>query len=118
MDLATQRKLLALVGLGARGRLVVVGVEQVRRAVLKGKVLFAVVAPDASKHSREKVVPLLAARRVGFVEGPGAAELGRAVGREATAAVGIVDEGLARGIRALLHRGAAAPVESSPVGTQ
>lgn len=113
-----QRKLLALVGLGARGRLAMVGVEQVRRAVLKGKILFAVVAPDASRHSREKLLPLLAARRVAFVEGPSATELGHAVGRETTAAVGIVDEGLAHGIRALLRTGAVALEESSPVGTQ
>ena len=80
----------------------VVGVEQVRSAIKRGNVVFAVVAPDASPHSRQKVVPLLRARRVNFVEGPSAAELGAAVGREQTAAVGIVDPQLARGIRDLV----------------
>ena len=51
---------------------------------------------------REKIVPLLRARRVNFVEGPTATELGAAVGREQTAAVGVIDAQLARGIRALV----------------
>jgi ribosomal protein L7Ae-like RNA K-turn-binding protein len=50
----------------------------------------------------DKVVPLLNARRVRFVTGPTAAALGAAVGRETTAAVGIIDRQLAKGIRALV----------------
>jgi ribosomal protein L7Ae-like RNA K-turn-binding protein len=38
---------------------------------------------------------------VRIVHAPSASELGRAVGREQAAAVGIVDRELARGIRAL-----------------
>ena len=102
MDEATQRKLLGLVGLGVRGRLAVVGVEQVRAAALGGRLRLAVVAPDASRHSLDKVLPLLAARGVTVVQGPGAAELGAAVGRETTAAVGVVDQQLALGIRKAL----------------
>ena len=86
-----------------RSRGVVVGVEQVRQAAKKGKLAFAVVAPDASVNSRDKVVPLLVARGVKFVEGPSAAELGAAVGREQAAAVGIIDRELARGIRKLVQ---------------
>jgi ribosomal protein L7Ae-like RNA K-turn-binding protein len=94
--------MLRLIGLGVRARTVVVGVEQVRSAIKKGNIVFAVIAPDVSVNSREKIVPLLRARRVNFVEGPTAAELGAAVGREKTAAVGIVDPQLARGIRDLV----------------
>ena len=110
MDEATQRRLLGLIGLGVRGRLVVVGVERVREAALRGKLVLAVMAPDASHNSRDKVVPLLEARRVRFIEGPTAAALGAAVGKESTAVVGIVDRQLAKGIRGL--------VESSPGGAQ
>lgn len=101
------RKLLGLVGLGYRGRLVVVGVEMVRDAAQRGRLELAIVAPDASKHSLDKVLPLLAARRIQHVEGPGAVELGHAVGRESTAAVGIVDRQLAKGMRELVEAGAA-----------
>ena len=102
MERSVAERLLRLIGLGVRARNVVVGVEQVRRAAKKGNLVFAVVAPDASANSREKVMPLLRARRVKFVEGPTAAELGAAVGREQTAAVGVVDPQLARGIRELV----------------
>jgi ribosomal protein L7Ae-like RNA K-turn-binding protein len=102
VERAIAERMLRLIGLGVRARNVVVGVEQVRTAARKGTLIFAVVAPDASANSREKVLPLLRARRVNFVEGPTAAELGAAVGREQTAAVGVIDAQLARGIRELV----------------
>ena len=95
-----------------RGRGAVVGVEQVREGAKKNKVAFAVVATDASRHSLDKIVPLLNARRVRFVEVPSAAELGGAVGRETTAVVGIVDRQLAKGIRELVESGS----DGSPIG--
>ena len=98
-------RLLRLVGLGVRGRGAVIGVEQVREGAKKNKVAFAIVAMDASRHSLDKVIPLLNARRVRFVEVPSAAELGGAVGRETTAVVGIVDRQLAKGIRELVESG-------------
>ena len=94
-------RVLRLVGLGVRSRGAVVGVEQVREAARKGKLKVAVVATDASRHSVAKVVPLLEAKRIRVVEVSSAAALGRAVGREQTTAVGIVDAQLAKGIRAL-----------------
>lgn len=107
LSAADRDRLLRLVGLGVRGRGAIVGVEQVREKAKKNKVAFAVVAMDASRHSLDKVVPLLNARRVRFVEVPSAAELGGAVGRETTAVVGIVDRQLAKGIRELVESGSA-----------
>jgi ribosomal protein L7Ae-like RNA K-turn-binding protein len=98
-----ERRILGLIGLGVRARNAVVGVEQVRQAARRGRLRLAVVAPDASAHSRDKVMPLLAARRVRVIEGPGVAALGSAVGREATAAIGITDAALARGLRAVVE---------------
>ena len=97
----TQR-VLRLVGLGVRSRGAVVGVEQVRDAAKKGKLALAVVAASASKHSLDKVLPLLEARHVRIIEVASATELGQAAGREQTAAIGIVDRQLARGIRELM----------------
>ena len=105
LSAADRGRLLRLVGLGVRGRGAIVGVEQVRENAKKNKVAFAVVAMDASRHSLDKVVPLLNARRVRFVEVPSAAALGGAVGRETTAVVGIVDRQLAKGIRELVESG-------------
>lgn len=104
---AERQRVLRLVGLGVRGGGAVIGVENVREQVKRNKVAFALVAVDASRHSLDKIVPLLNARRVRFLEVPSAAELGAAVGRETTAAVGIVDRQLAKGIRALVESGSA-----------
>jgi ribosomal protein L7Ae-like RNA K-turn-binding protein len=104
-------RVLGLLGLGVRGRGAVVGVEKVREAAKRGKLVLAVVAPDASRHSLAKVTPLLEAKRVRIIEGPDATQLGGAVGRESTAAVGVVDRDLARGILAIVD---GAP--SSPTG--
>lgn len=105
MNAEVTRRMLRLVGLGVRSRGAVVGVEQVREAARKGKIVLAVVARDASVHSVAKVVPLLEARHVRIVRSPSAIDLGHAVGREQTAAVGIVDRQLAKGIRALMDSG-------------
>jgi ribosomal protein L7Ae-like RNA K-turn-binding protein len=94
-----RRKVLGLVGLGVRGRLAVVGAEQVREATRKGTVSLALVAQDVSRHTLDKVVPILRAKQVLILEWPSAAELGAVVGRDSTAAIGVVDNALARGIR-------------------
>src|SRR3954470_18469249 len=101
MDTSQQRKLLGLIGLGVRGRGAIVGVQQVREAAKRGKLHLAIAAPDASSNSLDKVLPLLRARGITVVAGPSAVELGSAAGRETTAVIGIVDRGLAKGIRAL-----------------
>ena len=102
MNDVTRQRMLRLLGLGMRSRGVVVGVERVREAAKSNKVVFAVVATDVSSNSLDKIVPLLNARRVRFIEVPSAMELGAAVGREQTAVVGIVDRQLAAGVRDLV----------------
>jgi ribosomal protein L7Ae-like RNA K-turn-binding protein len=101
MEAAQTRKLLGLIGLGVRGRGAIVGVQQVREAARRGKLQLAIAAPDASINSLNKVLPLLRARGILVVAGPSAVELGSAAGRDATAVIGIIDRGLAKGIRAL-----------------
>ena len=102
MDDGTRDKLLRLLGLGVRGRGAVVGVDRVREAAFKGTLVLAVIAPDASTNSLDKVVPLLRARRVPVLDGPGTTQLGHAVGRDATAVDGVTDPNLALGIQRML----------------
>jgi ribosomal protein L7Ae-like RNA K-turn-binding protein len=98
-------RILRLLGLGIRSRGAVVGVERVRDAAKGGKLAFAVVASDASKNSLDKVLPLLKARRISFIEVPSAAQLGAVAGRDQVAAIGVVDRQLANGIRGLTRTG-------------
>lgn len=93
-----KRKVLGLVGLGLRGRLAVVGVQQVRDAAKRGKLKIALVASDASQNSLDKVESLLAARRVTVIRSFSAGELGEVAGRELVAVIGVSDAGLANGI--------------------
>ena len=109
MDADVAQRVLGLLGLGARGRRVVVGVQLVREAARRGDLVLAVIAPDASRHSLAKVTPLLDARGVRIIEGPDTARLGAAVGRESTAVVGVVDGDLARGILAIVDGAPASP---------
>jgi ribosomal protein L7Ae-like RNA K-turn-binding protein len=102
-------RVLGLIGLGVRGGGAVVGVELVREAAKKGKLALAVIAPDASRHSLAKVTPLLEAKRIRIIEAPGAHRLGAAVGRESTAAVGVLDRNLPGGILAIVVAGSAEP---------
>lgn len=103
MDAALRRRLLGLAGLGVRARNAVVGVDQVRAAAQSGALRIALVAGDVSRHSRDKIVPMLAAKRILTVDGFTASELGGVAGREATAVIGIVDAQLAKGIRGALR---------------
>jgi ribosomal protein L7Ae-like RNA K-turn-binding protein len=118
MDAETERKLLGLIGLGARARNVVVGVDRVKDAARRGKLRVAIVAPDASHNSREKVLPLLTARRIRIIEGPGAASLGAAVGKASAVVVGVTDAPLAAGIRRLMDPGAASGRHHGSRGTR
>lgn len=110
MQADVAQRVLGLLGLGVRGRRAVVGVELVREAAKRGTLELAVIAPDASRHSLAKVTPLLQAKRVRIIEGPAATQLGAAVGRESTAAVGVVDRNLARGILAIVDGAPASPI--------
>ena len=83
-----------------RARGVIIGVDQVRAAAKGDALCLAIMAADAARNSREKLLPLLAARKVTVLQGPSAEVLGAALGRGPTVAVGVVDRALASGIRA------------------
>jgi ribosomal protein L7Ae-like RNA K-turn-binding protein len=115
MDDVTRQRMMRLLGLGVRSRGVIVGVQMVKEAAKANKIIFAVVASNASSNSLDKIVPLLNARRVRFIEVPSATELGVSVGRDQTAVVGITDRQLASGVRELVEK---ADASSRSVGTQ
>ena len=77
------RRCSGLIGLGYRGRSVVVGVDAVRRELQAGKCWCVVVAEDASPRAMEKVVRLAAAKAVPLLPGPRRRRDRRAVGKAA-----------------------------------
>ena len=99
----TRQRVIRLLGLGVRSRGAIVGLELVRNAARKGKLGFVAVAHDVSKNSLDKLVPLLEARRISFIQEISAEELGLLAGRPKTAAIGVTDAQLAKGIRDLVR---------------
>ena len=105
IDDAAKRKILGLAGLGIRGRLAIVGVQQARDAAKRGRLKLALVANDASQNSLDKVASLLSAKGVTTLTDFTAAELGAVAGRESVTVIGVSDAGLSRGIRAAVAGG-------------
>jgi ribosomal protein L7Ae-like RNA K-turn-binding protein len=93
--------LVALLGLGARARSLVIGVAGVRARLQRGRLAAVVIAADASERTREKVERLAVARGVPVLVGPAAARLGARLGRPAVQTVGVSDRALARGLMRL-----------------
>ncbi|HYU08431.1 MAG TPA: ribosomal L7Ae/L30e/S12e/Gadd45 family protein [Gemmatimonadales bacterium] len=91
-------RLTRLLGLGVRAGNVVIGVAGVRAGLQRGKVVCVVLAADAGQRTMEKVTRLAEARRIPVIRGPGATELGTALGKPPVQAVGVSDAALARGL--------------------
>ncbi len=91
-------RLTRLLGLGVRAGNVVIGVAGVRAGLQRGKLVCVVLAADAGQRTMEKVTRLAEARSIPVLRGPGATELGTALGRPPVQAVGVSDRALAQGL--------------------
>ena len=98
----TAEQALNLLGLAARAGSALPGTERVREAARGGKLIFAILAADASANSRGKLEPLLAALAIPYVIRFDRVELGAAVGRAPLGAVGVIDPSLGRRLQSLL----------------
>lgn len=96
------RAVLDLIGLSARARGLVSGTGAVRNAVREGNVYCVVLARDSAEGQRQKLIPLLDARRVPYQIAFTREELGAASGRAPVSAIGISNPGLASRIGELL----------------
>jgi ribosomal protein L7Ae-like RNA K-turn-binding protein len=87
-----------LLGLAARARALVRGTERVREAVRGGDAAFVIVAADASDNAKGKLIPLLEANGVPFVERYDRDSLGAAIGTAPVSAIGITGREFAAAI--------------------
>jgi len=90
--------LLGLIGLGYRGRRIIVGEDGVRKELQAGTCWCEVVAEDASPRAVDKVVRLATAKGVPLLPGPSAAAIGAQLGKPPVMAVGVRDRALAGGM--------------------
>ncbi|HWV56092.1 MAG TPA: ribosomal L7Ae/L30e/S12e/Gadd45 family protein [Longimicrobiales bacterium] len=101
---AGRERALRLIGLAARAGTVLAGTERVRDAIRAGRpVQYVIVAADAARHARDKLIAPLEARGIPFVVGYERWQLGAAVGRGPLSAVGLTDESLAASVRRLVE---------------
>ena len=100
--LEVERSALRLVGLAMRSGRLGLGTTGVREAARHGKLSGALIATDATANARNRLLPLLSAFDVPVVSCATTRELGRAVGKERLAILGITDVGFARQIMAEL----------------
>ncbi len=76
-----------------------------REAVRAGDVRFAIVAGDASANTKKRLVPLLEASGVPYVERFDRESLGKSIGKAPVSAVGVTGRDLAARIRVLAGSG-------------
>lgn len=96
---------LNLLGLASRAGTVVTGTERARDAVRAGEARLVIVAADASENSRDKIIPLLKAVGMPYVERFDRTALGAAVGRAPLSAVAVTGAPLAERLKQLLGIG-------------
>jgi ribosomal protein L7Ae-like RNA K-turn-binding protein len=101
--MAARDRALGMLGMAARAGAILPGTERVREAVRGDGARLVIVAADASANSRDKLLPLLAARGVSHVIRYSRNELGAAVGRGPLSAVAVVERELADRLVMLLR---------------
>lgn len=90
-----QRALLDFLGLAARARALVSGIDAARRGVRDGDVRVVFVASDASPVQAAKLLPLAEARRVPVFTCLTQEEMGLAIGRDVASAIAITNPSFA-----------------------
>lgn len=96
---ADDQPALQMLGIALRAGRLSVGTEAVCRDARTGELVLAVVARDAGENARHRVIPVMRREGIPVVECGTRTEFGRALGRSATVAAGLTDDGLARAVR-------------------
>lgn len=92
-----------MVGLANRAGAILPGTERVREAARSGTLQYAFVASDVSDNSRDKLVPLLEARRIPYAALFDRAALGAAVGKAPLSALGITETKFASRVKEMVQ---------------
>lgn len=102
MNKLKQQKVLNIVGLAFRARKCVLGVDSIIEHVQKRRVHFVLIASDAKKNSKKKLIDKCNTYNVAYNEIANRELLGNAIGKQERVAIAILDKGFARKIQSLL----------------
>lgn len=93
-------KVLSLIGLAMKAGKLVSGEFAVEQGIKDGSVCLCILATDASDNTKKKFNNMCTFRSIPLIEVGTKEVLGRSIGKEIRANLGITDEGLASAIRA------------------
>ncbi|MGL4798515.1 MAG: L7Ae/L30e/S12e/Gadd45 family ribosomal protein [Cellulosilyticaceae bacterium] len=96
------QRIYQLIGLCQKGRMLVSGEFAVKQAVLDKQVHLVIVAEDASNNTTKLFTDKCAYRSIECVKWSTKVELGRILGRDARAVIGIIDQKLAEKINDMI----------------
>lgn len=97
------QRIYQLIGLCQKGRMMVSGEFTVKDAVLSQKAKLVIVATDASKNTVKLFTDKCAYRSIPCVQWSTKEALGRILGREARAVIGITDPKLAEKMKEMIE---------------
>ena len=99
-----ERKFYSLLGLAMRARRLVSGEFSVEKGVKRGEVYLVIIAEDASDNTRKKFINMCDFYNTEILSVGSISLLGRALGKEKRAVLGITDEGFREGIKKIVDR--------------
>lgn len=97
-----EQQILNLVGLAYRARKVSLGVDTIVNDIQQKRVHFVLMATDIEKNSKKDLTNKCHSYDVPYGEVANRQLLGKAIGKQARVAIGIVDEGFAKKLQSLL----------------
>jgi ribosomal protein L7Ae-like RNA K-turn-binding protein len=87
-----------MIGLAMKAGKIVSGEFSVETGIKNGNVLLCIIAEDASDNTKKKFTNMCTFRQITLITLSDKAGLGKAVGKEYRATLGVVDEGFAKTI--------------------
>jgi len=100
-----EKRINSLLGLAQRAGQMVSGEDTVERELLKNKILLLIVAADSSENTRKKVGNWANHYQVELFYFSTRDGLGKAIGKEWRAVIGVKDRGFSRELRKLFDEG-------------
>ncbi len=95
MSFLSNKKILGLIGLGARARKICFGSDSVEQQIRKGKVKMVIVANDSSDRTKEKFKKICQQQDIPIIIQEKIEVLSKAIGKSNKAIIGIEDSNLA-----------------------
>src|SRR5690625_2111252 len=95
---------LHLIGLAYRARKVSLGVDTIISDIQHNRIHFVLIAKDAQKNSKKQLIDKCQFYNVPFGELANRQLLGKAIGKQARVAIGVLDDGFARSFQSLLQK--------------